>query len=44
MKNRLEKCVFIGFVTNEFFMKIYDYKHIFNEKIFFVILSLKMAS
>ena len=27
MKNSLEKCVFIGFVTNEFFMKMYDYKH-----------------
>ena len=24
MKNSLEKCVLIGFVTNEFFMKIYD--------------------
>ena len=27
MKNSLEKRVLIGFVTNEFFMKIYDYKH-----------------
>ena len=27
MKNSLEKYVFIGFVTNEFFMKIYDYEH-----------------
>ena len=27
MKNSLEKCVFMGFVTNEFFMKIDDYKH-----------------
>ena len=25
--NSLEKCVFIGFVTNEFFTKIYDFKH-----------------
>ena len=40
MKNSLEKCVCIGFVTNEFFMKIYAY----NEKIFIVILSSKMAS
>ena len=27
MKNSLEKCVFIGFLANEFFMKIYDNKH-----------------
>ena len=49
MKNSLEKCVFIGSVTNEFFMKIYDSKHkgdpcIFNEKNFIAILSSKMAS
>ena len=27
MKNSLEKCVFIGFVTNEFFMKFYNHKY-----------------
>ena len=27
VKNSLERCVEIGFVTNEFFMKIYDYEH-----------------
>ena len=27
VKNSFERCVLIGFVTNEFFMKIYDYEH-----------------
>ena len=27
MKNSLERCVIIGVVTNEFFMKIYDNEH-----------------
>ena len=49
MKNSLDRCVLIGFVTNEFFMKINDYDTrgdpcIFNEKNFIVILSSKMAS